>query len=182
VGRGPLAGPVVAAAVILPYGKIINGIKDSKKLSSKQREEIFHLIIENAISVGIGYVDSLIIDRINILQATLEAMKQSICNMNLLPDYILVDGQYEIKNVPIFQSAIVGGDNKSQCIAAASIVAKVYRDRLMEEFDIEYPKYNFMKNKGYGTKEHINAIKKFGPCKIHRKSFAPIKIFFTFNE
>ncbi|MCK4544318.1 ribonuclease HII [candidate division WOR-3 bacterium] len=182
VGRGPLAGPVVAAAVILPYGKIINGIKDSKKLSSKQREKIFHLIIENAISVGIGYVDSLIIDRINILQATLEAMKQAVCNMNLLPDYILIDGQYEIENIPIFQSAIVGGDNKSQCIAAASIVAKVYRDRLMEEFDIEYPKYNFMKNKGYGTKEHINAIKKFGPCKIHRKSFAPIKIFFRFNE
>jgi ribonuclease HII len=166
----------------LPYGKIINGIKDSKKLSSKQREKIFHLIIENAISVGIGYVDSLIIDRINILQATLEAMKQAVCNMNLLPDYILIDGQYEIENIPIFQSAIVRGDNKSQCIAAASIVAKVYRDRLMEEFDIEYPKYNFMKNKGYGTKEHINAIKKFGPCKIHRKSFAPIKIFFRFNE
>ncbi|NIA23257.1 MAG: ribonuclease HII [Proteobacteria bacterium] len=177
VGRGPLAGPVVASSVVLPYGKIFDGIDDSKKLSPDKREKMFHIILENAISIGIGYVDSMIIDKINILQATFEAMKRAICNMNVVPDYLLIDGSYELDGVPLFQKAVVKGDSKSQCIAAASIVAKVYRDRLMEGFDIEYPMYNFSRNKGYGTKEHIEALMKYGPCKIHRFSFAPVKNF-----
>ena len=177
VGRGPLAGPVVASSVVLPYGKIFDGIDDSKKLSPDKREKMFHIILENAISIGIGYVDSMIIDKINILQATFEAMKRAICNMNVVPDYLLIDGSYELDGVPLFQKAVVKGDSKSQCIAAASIVAKVYRDRLMEGFDIEYPMYNFSRNKGYGTKEHIKALMKYGPCKIHRFSFAPVKNF-----
>ncbi|MCD6245835.1 ribonuclease HII [candidate division WOR-3 bacterium] len=175
VGRGPLAGPVVAASVVLPYGKIFEGIDDSKKLSPDKREEMFHLIIENAVSIGIGYVDSMVIDKVNILRATLEAMKRAICNMNIVPDYLLIDGTYKLDGVPIFQNTVVKGDSKSQCIAAASIVAKVYRDRLMEGYDIEYPMYNFSKNKGYGTREHIEALMKYGPCKIHRFSFAPVK-------
>ncbi len=175
VGRGPLAGPVVAASVILPYGKIFDGIDDSKKLSPEKREEMFYMIVENAVSIGIGYVDSMVIDDINILQATFEAMKRAICNMSIVPDYLLIDGNYELRDVPLFQNSVVKGDSKSQCIAAASIVAKVYRDRLMEGYDIEYPMYHFSKNKGYGTKEHLDALIKYGPCKIHRFSFAPVK-------
>ena len=181
VGRGPLAGPVVAASVVLPFGKILKGVDDSKKLSPQKREEMFYMIVENAVSIGIGYVDSMIIDKVNILQATFEAMKRAICNMNVVPDYLLIDGNRTLDGIPLFQHAVVKGDSKSQCIAAASIVAKVYRDRLMEGYDIEYPMYNFSKNKGYGTKEHMEALGKYGPCKIHRFSFAPVKNI-SFNE
>lgn len=174
-GRGPLAGPVVAAAVIFDeHSGIIEGINDSKRLTPKKREALYDVIMENAKSVGVGIVDSEEIDRINILQATYKAMRKSVGRLNVKPDHLLIDG----KPIPdkIYPStAIVGGDTKCYSIAAASIIAKVYRDRLMRELDTVFPHYGFAKHKGYGTKQHRNAIEKYGPCPIHRKSFAGVK-------
>lgn len=170
VGRGPLAGPVVTAAVILPENCKIEYINDSKKLSEKKREELYHVICEKAISYGIGIVSAKRIDSINILQATYEAMKQAIYQLSILPEFILVDALH-IPNITIKQKGIIGGDGKSISIAAASIVAKVTRDNMMKEFSKLYPQYAFEKNKGYGSEEHINAIKKYGICPIHRKTF-----------
>ncbi len=173
VGRGPIAGPVVAASVILPEGCRIEGIKDSKKLSPKRREELFDKIRNNAIAVGLGIVEPILIDRINILQATYEAMRRAILSMRVFPEYVIVDGK-PIPNLPLPQEGIVKGDSLSISIGAASIVAKVVRDRIMEMYDLIFPQYGFARNKGYGTKEHIEALFRYGPCPIHRRSFRPV--------
>ncbi len=170
VGRGPLAGPVVAGAVILPPDARILYINDSKKLSQKRREELFDEIMEKAEAVGIGIIGEQRIDEINILQATYEAMRQAIHKLSIAPDCLLNDA-VTIPDILIPQVPIIKGDSKSQSIAAASIIAKVFRDRMMEEFDEMYPEYHFASNKGYGTAEHIEAIRKYGPCEIHRRTF-----------
>ena len=170
-GRGPLAGPVVAAAVILPKDAVILGINDSKKLSLIKREELFEIINKEALSISIGIIDPQTIDRINILQATFKAMRKAIDGLSIRPDMILVDGNNSITDISIPQKKIIKGDQKSISIAAAAIVAKVTRDRLMDEFHKLYNDYGFNKHKGYGTKEHIEAIKKYGLCPIHRLSF-----------
>lgn len=173
VGRGPLAGPVVAASVILPEDFSIPHINDSKKLTAKQRENLYEEIINRAIAVGIGVVSSEEIDRLNILRATVKAMVLAIENLSVTPEFLLVDAL----EIPIFipQQKIIKGDEKSISIASASIVAKVYRDRLMQAYSREYPHYHFDKNVGYGTKEHLEALERYGPCPIHRKSFSPLK-------
>lgn len=170
VGRGPLAGPVVAGAVILPPDCTILYINDSKKLSEKKREELYPVIMEQAVSVGIGMVSPQRIDEINILQATYEAMREAIHNLSVTPDILLNDA-VTIPDVSIRQVPIVKGDTKSISIAAASIVAKVTRDRLMKEYDVILPEYAFASNKGYGTAAHIAALKEYGPSPIHRRTF-----------
>lgn len=170
VGRGPLAGPVVAGAVILPKDIDILYINDSKKLSEKNREEIYDEIISKAISYGIGSIPPNKIDDINILQATFQAMKLAVNNLKMTPDIILIDA-VTIPNLPIRQVPIVKGDAKSYSIAAASILAKVTRDRLMVAYDKIFPGYGFADNKGYGSAQHIEAIKRLGPTPIHRMSF-----------
>lgn len=169
-GRGPLAGPVVAAAVILPKDAEILYLNDSKKLSAKRREELYDEIQEKAIAIGIGMAGPARIDEINILQATYEAMRQAIEKLSVRPQLLLNDA-VTIPAVEIPQVPIVKGDAKSASIAAASIVAKVTRDRLMEEYDAALPEYGFASNKGYGSAEHIEALKKYGPSPIHRASF-----------
>ena len=170
VGRGPFAGPVVACAVILPKDCNILYINDSKKLSEKRREELYDIIIKEAVAYGIGIKDNNRIDEINILQATYEAMREAISNLSVKPDVLLNDA-VTIPGVDIKQVPIIKGDAKSISIGAASIVAKVTRDRMMAEFDLKYPGYEFAKNKGYGTAAHIEGLKKYGPCEIHRRSF-----------
>ena len=170
VGRGPFAGPVVACAVILPRDCNILYINDSKKLSEKRREELYDIIIKEAVAYGIGIKDNNRIDEINILQATYEAMREAISNLSVKPDVLLNDA-VTIPGVDIKQVPIIKGDAKSISIGAASIVAKVTRDRMMAEFDEKYPGYEFAKNKGYGTAAHIEGLKKYGPCEIHRRSF-----------
>lgn len=170
VGRGPLAGPVTAGAVILPKDCRILYINDSKKLSEKKRELLYEEIMEKAVSVGIGVVSNGVIDEINILQATYEAMRQAVGKLTVKPELLLNDA-VTIPKLSIPQVPIIKGDAKSISIAAASIVAKVTRDHFMEEMDKLYPGYHFAKNKGYGTKEHIDALKTLGPCPIHRRSF-----------
>ncbi len=170
VGRGPLAGPVMAAAVILPKNCDILYINDSKKLSPKKREEMAKKIEEIAISIGYGVIDEKIIDEINILNATKRAMKIAIENLSVKPDFCLIDS-VKLDNVSISQKSFTKGDEKSMSIAAASIVAKVKRDKYMVEISKKYPEYNFEKNKGYGTKEHIYMLKKYGYSDIHRKTF-----------
>lgn len=169
-GRGPLCGPVVAGAVVLPKDFDILYINDSKKLSEKKREEVYSEIEKNAISWAVGIVSPEVIDEINILQATYEAMRQAIQKLTVKPDIFLNDAVI-IPMIDTPQVKIIKGDAKSPSIAAASIMAKVTRDRLMEEYDKLYPEYGFLKNKGYGTAAHIAAIKEFGPCPIHRKTF-----------
>ena len=170
VGRGPLAGPVVAGAVILPKDCDILYINDSKKLSEKKREELYEVIMQKAVAVGIGYASHERIDEINILQATYEAMREAISKLSVRPDILLNDA-VTIPGVDIKQVPIIKGDAKSISIGAASIVAKVTRDRLMVEYDSVYPGYGFASNKGYGSAAHIKAIKEIGPCEIHRQSF-----------
>ena len=170
VGRGPLAGPVVAGAVILPEDCQILYLNDSKKLTERRRELLYEEIMEKAVAVGLGVVSQERIDEINILQATYEAMRQAIGNLKVKPDLLLNDA-VTIPEVVIPQVPIIKGDAKSVSIAAASIVAKVTRDRLMEEYDKEYPEYGFAKHKGYGTAAHIAALKEFGPTPIHRRTF-----------
>jgi len=169
-GRGPLAGPVVAAAVILPPGYEHPGINDSKKLSSRQRDRLYAIIQHDAVSIGVGLSEAPLIDRVNILQATLLAMKEAVLELFPPPDFLLIDGLNRI-DLATPQEAIIRGDSQSISIAAASIIAKVSRDRLMEMYHRQFPQYNFLRNKGYGTKEHRAAIVKFGRCKIHRRSF-----------
>lgn len=170
VGRGPLAGPVVAGAVILPKDCQILYLNDSKQLSERKREELYDVIMKEAVAVGIGYASHERIDEINILQATYEAMRQAISNLSVQPDLLLNDA-VTIPEVKIRQVPIIKGDAKSVSIAAASIVAKVTRDRLMVEYDKTYPEYHFADNKGYGAAAHIEALKKYGATPIHRKSF-----------
>ena len=170
VGRGPFAGPVVACAVILPKDCSILYINDSKKLSEKRREELYEIITREAVSFGIGIRDNKRIDEINILEATYEAMRDAINSLSVKPDVLLNDA-VTIPGVDIKQVPIIKGDAKSISIGAASIVAKVTRDRMMAEFDKIYPGYDFAKNKGYGTAAHIEGLMKLGPCDIHRFSF-----------
>jgi len=170
VGRGPLAGPVVAGAVILPKDCRIMYINDSKKLSEKQREELYLEITDKAVAFALGWSDEKRIDEINILQATYEAMRKAIASLKVKPDLLLNDA-VTIPDVAIKQVPIIKGDAKSASIAAASIIAKVTRDRYMKEMDEKYPGYDFAGNKGYGSASHIEAIKKYGPCEIHRRSF-----------
>ena len=169
-GRGPLAGPVYTAAVILPEGTFIEGINDSKKLSEKKREELFDVICEKASAYCIAEVSHTRIDEINILNATFEAMNKAVNGLNIRPDYVLIDGN-RIKGMEIPHETVVKGDAKSISIAAASILAKVSRDRVMYEMAKQYPLYGFDKHKGYGTKAHCDAILKYGACEIHRRSF-----------
>lgn len=170
-GRGPLAGPVCAAAVILPIDADIPGLNDSKKLSEKKREELFDIIRDTAVAYGIAYGTVEEIEQVNILEATFLAMNRSIAALKVTPDYCLIDGNRVPRNISVACETIVKGDAKSCSIAAASVLAKVTRDRLMTEMDAVYPQYNFKKHKGYGTKEHTELIKKYGPCGIHRLSF-----------
>ena len=170
VGRGPLAGPVCAGAVILPKDAEILYVNDSKKLSGKKREELYKEITEQAIAYKTVFMNHEVIDEINILQATYKAMRQAVNELNPQPDLLLIDAVH-IPELEVKQVSIIKGDAKSFSIAAASIVAKVERDHLMEKYDELYPEYGFAGNKGYGSKEHIEAIKKYGPCPIHRRTF-----------
>lgn len=172
-GRGPIAGPVVAASVILKPGTFINGLNDSKKISAKKRESLYDEIKEKCISFSIKVIDNDEIDRINILQSSCLAMKLAVEDMDVSPDFVLVDG-LKNKLIEIPQLSLVKGDSKSASIAAASILAKVYRDRIMDEYDQMYPGYGFASHKGYPTKKHIQAVEELGVLKIHRKSFTPI--------
>lgn len=169
-GRGPLAGPVCAAAVLLPEGLVIDGLNDSKKLSEKKRELLFPVIEENALAFGIGFADEKEIDEINILQATFLAMRRAFNAMQRRCDYVLVDGN-RMPPMPVPGETVVKGDAKSPSIAAASILAKVSRDRVMLEYAKQYPEYQFEKHKGYGTKAHVEALHAFGPSPIHRRTF-----------
>jgi ribonuclease HII len=173
-GRGALAGPVVAAAVILPQEVVMSGVTDSKQLTPAKREVLFDMIMGNALAVGVGHGDHVLVDSINILQATLLAMKQAVERLSLEPDYILVDGTFKI-SVPLPQKTIKKGDCASMSIAAASIIAKVTRDRLMTEYDTLFPGYGFAEHKGYGCAAHLAAITELGPCEIHRKTFRGVK-------
>ena len=171
VGRGPLVGPVVCACVILPKDYFNEEINDSKKISEKKREMLYDTIMQDAISVGIGMSSEKVIDEVNILEATKLAMKEAINNSKIKPQHVLIDAVKLDIDIP--STSIIKGDAKSQSIAAASIIAKVTRDRMMDELDEKYPQYLFKKNKGYGTKAHIEAIRQYGIIKEHRKTFAP---------
>ena len=170
VGRGPLAGPVVTCALILPKDCNILHINDSKKLSAKERDRLYDLLTKEAVSYAIGIEGPETIDDINILQATIKAMKQAVSELSVKPDQLFIDA-VKLPDIDIDQRSIIKGDAKSASIAAASIVAKVTRDRMMEEYDKIYPGYGFASNKGYGSADHIKALKELGPCEIHRRSF-----------
>ena len=173
-GRGPLAGPVVAAAVILSSNCYINGLKDSKKLSPKKRYQIYKIIHQEAIDIAIGIVDVETIDKINILQASLLAMKRAIRNLKHTPEYLLIDGPFSpLVNIP--RTTIINGEDRSAVIASASIVAKVIRDNIMIRLHEKYPLYCFNKHKGYGTSLHISILNQHGPCRIHRQTFNRVK-------
>lgn len=174
VGRGPLAGPVVAAAVIFPDGVVLPGIKDSKKMTEKARESAFPVINETAVAIGIGVVSHRSVDELNILNASLKAMKQAVLSLEPAPDYVLVDG---IHRVPVIipQKCIKKGDQLSLSISAASIMAKVYRDRIMCSLNDLFPEYGFRQNKGYGTARHLSALRQYGPCPVHRLTFKGVR-------
>lgn len=176
VGRGPLAGPIVTAAVIIDKNFNLINVNDSKKLSPKQRLELYPQILKEAVSVAIGLKESQVIDQINIYEADRLAMREAVKNLDIKPDALLVDAM----NVPISlpQVKLIKGDSKSNSIAAASIIAKVFRDKLMNDYAKIYPQYDFIHNAGYGTKKHIMALKKYGPTPIHRHTFAPVSYFF----
>lgn len=173
VGRGPLAGPVVAAAVILPKGCKIPGLNDSKKIPKSKHKEIYEAVLQNAIAIGIGVKDNQVIDQVNIYEATKLAMMEAIGQLEPQPQHLLIDAMR--LDLPISQTSIIKGDANSLSIAAASIVAKVTRDQMMEEFDCEYPGYDFTQNAGYGTANHLAGLHKLGVTPIHRRSFEPVK-------
>jgi len=172
-GRGPLAGPVVAAAVVLPRHKVFPGLRDSKCLSPVQRDQLFSLISDSARATSIGYADSTEIDEIGIVPSTLNAIKRAVFGLLLHPDYLLIDA-LSLPGVKVSQRAIVKGDSLSCSIAAASVIAKVSRDRMMFDLHEKFPHYNFRSHKGYGTAEHLRLLEKFGPCDAHRKCFRPV--------
>jgi len=174
VGRGPLAGPVVAAAVVFPEGLLIPGVTDSKQLTEGQREQFYTLIIDAAVAYGIGIVDERTIDKVNIREASIIAMERALEAITPAPDHLLIDGNFILPRVSIPQKAIIKGDCRSHSIAAASILAKVTRDRLMRDLHERFPRYNFQKHKGYCTAEHLALLKQHGPCEAHRKSFQPV--------
>lgn len=177
-GRGPLAGPVVAACVSLPNGKVIsnklNEVNDSKKLTPKKREELFYIIKNEFEGIGVGLCNNNEIDELNILQASLLAMKRSLEQLKNQPDMVLVDGNFLIPNIKLKQACLINGDRLAFSVAAASIIAKVTRDEIMKEMHELFPVYGFDRHKGYGTKIHLENLNKFGPTEIHRKSFAPV--------
>ena len=170
-GRGPLAGPVVVASVIMPKDSMIEGVNDSKKVSEKKREKLYDIILDEAISYGIGIIYQDEIDKINILQATKKGLTEAVEQMKIKPNLIMVDALTGIDTLGIPYKSIIKGDAKCYSISAASIIAKVTRDRIMREWDKIYPQYGFAQHKGYGTSAHINAIKEYGPCILHRKTF-----------
>lgn len=174
VGRGPLAGPVVAAAVIIPPGIKLEGVADSKKLSLARREEQFERIVELGLPCAVGVIDNECIDKMNILKASLMAMRKAVMDLKKAPDFVLVDGDYPIPKIEQPQFAIIGGDRRCQCIAAASIVAKVTRDRIMDRYEALHPSFSFSQHKGYPTPAHLEELREHGPCEIHRKSFKPV--------
>ncbi len=173
-GRGPLAGPVVAACVILPLHCDYQQFQDSKKLSAKARRELAHRLVVLEAAIGVGIVSAAEIDRLNILQASLLAMRKAVEKLPILPDFLLVDGKFTVP-MAVEQMALVKGDSRSATISAASIVAKVTRDAIMEQYHLEYPQYNFARHKGYPTAEHRRIIREIGPCPIHRQSFKPVR-------
>lgn len=173
VGRGPLAGPVLAAAVILPASSRIRGINDSKKLSKKKLMEVYEVIKVEALAIGIGCIDAAMIDQVNIYQASKLAMQEAIQKLEIQPDCLLIDAMK--LDLPLPQTSLIKGDARSQSIAAASIIAKVERDRLMEAYDQQFPGYDFANNVGYGTAHHLRGLAQLGPCPIHRMTFAPLK-------
>ncbi len=173
VGRGPLVGPVVASAVILPINYQLDGLDDSKKLTEKQRDKFYDILMNDAISIGIGIVDNKVIDEINILEASRKAMNIAIDNLKVKPDYILTDAMKLDRDIPVLP--IIHGDALSLSIAAASVIAKVTRDRIMVELDKKYPEYEFKKHKGYPTKKHLELIKKYGIIDEYRKTYRPVK-------
>jgi ribonuclease HII len=172
-GRGPLAGPVVAAAVVFPRVRKMKGIDDSKALTAEEREEALCRLQKRALGIGVGVVEAEEIDRINILRASLRAMELAVKNLPVPPDFLLIDGLHRL-GLDLEQQPIPHGDRRCLSIAAASIVAKVTRDRLMEIYHKEYPEYNFARHKGYGTREHLEAIRKYGCCPLHRQSFKSV--------
>lgn len=179
VGRGPLAGPVVAAAVVFSHTAktadlVKMGVRDSKLLTSKKRDYLYEKIIENCSDWSVSVITEDIIDEINILQATLLAMRKAVESLKVRPDFLLIDGNFTIDDYPVSQLAVPKADQHIFSVSAASVVAKVTRDRILVDMDEKYPEYGFAKHKGYGTREHMEALKKHGPCIIHRKSFAPI--------
>lgn len=174
VGRGPLVGPVVAAAVILPQNYQLEGLTDSKKLSEKKRDKFYDIIMKEAVSVGIGVVDAKTIDEINILEASRLAMKKAIMNLKIMPEYVLSDAM-KLNNIDIPYTDIIHGDALSLSIAAASVIAKVTRDRMMYELDVQYPLYGFAKHKGYPTKLHLENLRKYGVLDNYRFSYKPVK-------
>lgn len=173
-GRGPLAGPVVAAAVILPQGIDLPGVRDSKKMAEKSRREAFSVILSAALAAGIGVVSSRYIDEFNILKAALEAMKRAILALDHEPDFLLIDGIQKV-SLPTPQECLKKGDARSRTISAASVLAKVYRDRIMLAYHNMYPHYGFDRHKGYGTKRHMEALRKYGPSPVHRLTFKGVK-------
>ena len=173
VGRGPLVGPVVAACVILPLNYQLEGLNDSKKLTAKKREMYYEIIRKDALSIGVGIISEKIIDEVNIYEATKLAMKDAISKCHIKPEHVLIDAMKLDIDIPT--TSIIKGDAKSLSIAAASVIAKVERDRMLDELDIKYPMYDFKNNKGYPTKKHVEAIYKYGIIKEHRKTFSPVK-------
>ena len=176
VGRGPLIGPVVTACVILPRDFKCDGLTDSKKLSEKKREEYFDYIMENALSVSVGMMSEKVIDEVNIYEATKLAMYEAINNSKIKPEHVLIDAM-KLENLEMPSTSIIKGDAKSISIAAASVIAKVTRDRMMVELDLKYPMYGFKKHKGYPTKQHVEAIEKYGILDNHRKTFKPVSLY-----
>ncbi len=180
VGRGPLVGPVVAACVILPLNYELPGLNDSKKLTEKRREEFYKILMQDAISIGIGIIDEKIIDEVNIYEATKLAMKDAINNCQIKPEHVLIDAMRLDIDIP--STSIIKGDAKSLSIAAASVIAKVTRDHMLIELDKTYPMYDFKHNKGYPTKKHVEAIYKYGITPFHRKTFSPVKEYLNNKE
>lgn len=181
-GRGPLAGPVVAASVILPPNLKISGLDDSKKVPPDRREELFQKIIKQAVAVGIGIVEAHVIDKINIFQAAFQAMIQAVANLRVKPDYLLIDGPHSVPKINLPQQPIIKGDGLSYSIAAASIIAKVTRDRIMTKLARQFPQYQFDQHKGYATPGHLEAIFKNGLCSQHRQSFCIKQQLTIFND
>lgn len=177
-GRGPLAGPVVVAACILPPFLRIEGINDSKQLTAKKREELFKIIVKNAVAYQIVFVSEADVDLLNIYQATKKGMLEAIRGLEVTPDHVLIDAM-PLGELKIPHTSIIHGDARCASVAAASILAKVTRDEFMEKMDVKYPNYGFKKNKGYGTKAHMEALEKYGPCPIHRKTYSPVSKYFS---